>query len=100
MSRARPVPPEQREVLRQALVDAVYCRDPPVQCRACEALDRLCDQCAAELAQARAYLALARTLGIEAPPTAAPGKRTEAVARNRPRTPRFFRIGTSPYIAP
>jgi hypothetical protein len=57
--------PEQREVLRQALADAVYYRDPPAQCRACEALDGLCDECAAGLARARAYLALGRELGVE-----------------------------------
>jgi hypothetical protein len=56
-----------REVLRQALADAVYYRDPPVECRACEALDELCDDCAARLAQARAYLALGRELGMETP---------------------------------
>jgi hypothetical protein len=59
--------PEQREVLRQALEDAVYYRDPPVECSACDALDGLCDSCAAELARARAYLALGRELGLEAP---------------------------------
>lgn len=32
--------PEQREVLRQALADAVYYRDPPVSCPACTAPDR------------------------------------------------------------
>jgi hypothetical protein len=68
MSQAPPVAPEQREVLRQALADAVSYRDPPVQCSACEALDGLCKQCAAGLAQARTYLALARSLGMEAPP--------------------------------
>jgi hypothetical protein len=63
-----PVPPEQREILRQALADAVYYRDPPAQCRACETLDGLCDQCAAGLARARAYLALARAWSTEMPP--------------------------------
>jgi hypothetical protein len=50
--------PEQREVLRQALADAVYYRDPPVWCPACPAPDRLCVECADGLARARAYLAL------------------------------------------
>jgi hypothetical protein len=68
MSPALPVPPRQREVLRQALADAVYYRDPPVHCRPCETLGRLCDQCAAGLARARAYLALSRELGIDPPP--------------------------------
>jgi hypothetical protein len=59
--------PEQREVLAQALADAVYYRDPPVHCRACEAQDVLCDQCAAGLALARAYLTLGRKLGMQVP---------------------------------
>jgi hypothetical protein len=63
---ASPVSPAQRELLRQALADAVYYRDPPVECSACEVRDGLCDQCAAELARARSYLALGRELGMEA----------------------------------
>lgn len=62
---ALPVAPEQREVLRQALADAVYYRDPPVGCPACEVLDGLCAACPAGLARARAYLALGRDLGVE-----------------------------------
>ena len=58
---------EQRELLRQALADAVYYRDPPTECRACEVRDGLCDQCAAELARARSYLGLGRELGVEVP---------------------------------
>jgi hypothetical protein len=38
------------------LAGAVCCRDRPVQCGACEALDGLCGACAAGLARARAYL--------------------------------------------
>jgi hypothetical protein len=57
---------EQRALLRDALADAVYYRDPPVQCAACEAADGLCDGCAAGLARARAYLDLGRELGVEA----------------------------------
>jgi hypothetical protein len=68
MSPALPVPPEQREVLRQALAAAVYYRDPPARCRARETLGGLCDRCAAGLARARACLALGRNLGIEVPP--------------------------------
>lgn len=68
MNPALPVPSGQGEVLRQALADAVYYRDPPVQCRPCETLVRLCDQCAAGLRRARAYLALSRELGIDLPP--------------------------------
>lgn len=55
--------PEQREVLRQALADAVYYRDPPVSCPACLVSDQLCEKCADGLARARAYLALSRALG-------------------------------------
>jgi hypothetical protein len=54
-----PVAPGQREVLRQALEDAVYYRDPPVQCGDCDAVDALCEGCA--------YLDLGRELGLEAP---------------------------------
>jgi hypothetical protein len=61
------LPVTQREVLRQALADAVYYRDPPLECQACGMRDGLCDQCAAALARARAYLDLGRALGIEVP---------------------------------
>jgi hypothetical protein len=60
--------PEQREVLRQALADAEYYRDPPVSCPACLPPDRLCEECADGLARARAYLALSRALGLETIP--------------------------------
>jgi hypothetical protein len=56
---------EQREVLRHALADAVYYRDPPLHCHTCETLGRLCDECAASLTRARSYLALSRDLGID-----------------------------------
>lgn len=59
------VPPAQREVLRQALADAVFYRDPPVNCRACASRDELCDGCADGLVRARSYLALGRELGLE-----------------------------------
>jgi cellulase/cellobiase CelA1 len=59
------VPTAQREVLRQALADAVFYRDPPVDCRACAGGGELCDACADGLARARAYLGLGRELGIE-----------------------------------
>jgi hypothetical protein len=65
---ALPVPAAKHELLRQALADAVYYRDPPVQCPACDTCDMhdgLCDECAAGLARARAYLALSRDLGLE-----------------------------------
>jgi hypothetical protein len=60
-----PLALEQREVLRQALADAVYYCDPPLRCRSCDALGGLCGECAAGLARARAYLALGRQLGLE-----------------------------------
>jgi hypothetical protein len=56
--------PAQRDVLRQALADAVYYRDPPLYCPTCEILDRLCGQCATGLSQALAYVTLGRELGI------------------------------------
>lgn len=62
------LPPEQRQILEQALADAVCYRDPPVHCRACEAQDTLCETCAAGLARARSYLTLGRDLGMQAPP--------------------------------
>jgi hypothetical protein len=71
MSQSPQIPaeaPEHREVLRQALADAVYYRDPPVWCPACQAPDRLCEECAAGLARARAYLRLSRALGLETIP--------------------------------
>jgi hypothetical protein len=67
MSQDPPLPPGQRELLRQALADAVYYWDPPLHCRACEELDELCQECAAGLARARSYLALGRTLGLQEP---------------------------------
>jgi hypothetical protein len=60
-----PIPATHREVLGQALADAVSYRDPPVDCRACTASDMLCDACADGLARARSYLALGRELGLE-----------------------------------
>jgi len=68
MSHAPPLPADQRELLQQALADAVFYCDPPAQCSRCEALDGLCDECAAGLDRARAYLALGRQLGMEVPP--------------------------------
>jgi hypothetical protein len=62
--------PDQRDLLAQALADAVYYRNPPVHCPACEARDKdgaLCEDCAATLARATAYLDLGRTLGLGAP---------------------------------
>jgi len=64
---ALPVPAARQELLGQALADAVYYRDPPAQCAACEAADGLCEQCAAGPARARAYLVLGDDLGLEVP---------------------------------
>jgi len=61
------VPAGQRTLLRDALADAVYYRDPPLRCEACEALDGLCDGCSSGLARARSYLDLGRELGVEVP---------------------------------
>lgn len=55
---------EQREILRQALDDAVYYRDPPQECPACEATGDLCSECAETLAVALRYRRAARELGL------------------------------------
>jgi hypothetical protein len=61
--------PHHREALAQALADAIFYRDPPVYCAACEALQgSLCEQCAATFARARAYLDLGRELGVDVAP--------------------------------
>jgi hypothetical protein len=57
--------PGQREVLEQALADAVFYRDPPLNCRACETRHTLCSRCAAELARARSYLTLSARLNTQ-----------------------------------
>ena len=62
-----PAAPTQREILRQALADAIYYRDPPLHCAACPSLDRLCDQCASGHERARTYLTLSYELGLELP---------------------------------
>ena len=46
--------PEQREVLRLALADAVYYQDPPQECAACPSEDQLCDECASRFKDALA----------------------------------------------
>ena len=55
---------EQRETLRQAIGDAVYYRDPPQQCAACESSGDLCSACAGTLAIGLKYLETARELGL------------------------------------
>jgi hypothetical protein len=56
----------QREVLAQALADAIAHRDPAGYCDDCEARPAgLCDDHAADLDLCDAYLYLARELGIE-----------------------------------
>lgn len=58
--------PRHREALAQALADAIFYRDPPVYCAACEALQgSLCEQCTDTFTRARAYLDLGRELGID-----------------------------------
>ena len=59
--------PQQREILRQALADAIYYRDPPLQCPACASPDRLCGQCAAGHERARAYWHSVMSLGWRHP---------------------------------
>ena len=57
---------EQREILAQALADAVQYRDPGGLCAGCETSPAgLCDDHADELDKTDAYLALADALGIE-----------------------------------
>jgi hypothetical protein len=46
--------PEQCELLARALADAVYYRDPPLQCPTCSTPDTLFDKCSADLTRARA----------------------------------------------
>ena len=57
--------PEQREILRSALADAVYYQDPPQECAACPSEDQLCDDCAGRFHRALAYLELSKELGLE-----------------------------------
>jgi hypothetical protein len=58
--------PHDREVLARALTDAIFYRDPPVYCAACQALQgSLCEQCTDTFARARAYVDLGRELGID-----------------------------------
>jgi hypothetical protein len=55
---------DQRKVLCQAIADAVYYRDPPVQCSACSPED-LCGECSDGFTRALSYLELRQTLGLE-----------------------------------
>jgi hypothetical protein len=55
---------EQREILRRAIDDAVYYRDPPQKCVACEWSGDLCGGCAETLAIGLEYLQTARELGL------------------------------------
>jgi hypothetical protein len=62
--------PGQRALLAQALTDAVFYRDPPADCHACNELGdeaRLCEQCAATFALASSYLDLGSQLGVSIP---------------------------------
>jgi hypothetical protein len=56
----------QREVLGQALADAIEHRTPEGFCAECEVRpEGLCNDCAADLDLTDAYIALSRELGIE-----------------------------------
>jgi hypothetical protein len=55
---------EQREILRQAIDDAIYYRDPPQKCAACESSSALCARCAETLAIGLKYLHIAREQGL------------------------------------
>jgi hypothetical protein len=58
---------EQRELLAQALADAVFYRDPPADCHACQELNdesKLCEPCAVTFALASSYLDLGSDLGM------------------------------------
>jgi hypothetical protein len=55
---------EQREILRQAIDDAIYYRDPPQKCAPCESSSALCAGCAETLAIGLKYLRIARELGL------------------------------------
>jgi hypothetical protein len=52
---------EQQEILRQAIDDAIYYRDPPQKC---ESSGDLCGGCAETLAIGLKYLQTARELGF------------------------------------
>jgi hypothetical protein len=56
---------EQRKVLRQAVEDAVYYRDPPLKCSACETAADLCSACTEGLAIGLVYLRTARELRLD-----------------------------------
>jgi hypothetical protein len=55
---------EQHEILRQAIDDAIYYRDPPQKCVACELSGDLCHGCAETLAIGLKYLQTAREPGL------------------------------------
>ena len=61
------IPADQREVLGQALADALDWRQPSGQCTGCDDdPGGLCSEHAADLDLCDAYIALGRELGIEA----------------------------------
>jgi hypothetical protein len=67
MTAALTLKPGQRDLLAQALADAVFYRDPPVDCQACAELNdetKLCEQCTTTFALAASYLDLRRDLGM------------------------------------
>lgn len=63
---------QQREVLAQALADAIHYRDTPAACPACPAPGQLCGECAATRARSLAYLELSQVFGMEPPLSGSP----------------------------
>jgi hypothetical protein len=59
------IPASRRELLYQAVIEAMFYADPPQDCPACEAQDNLCETCEADWTRARGYLTLGRDLGIQ-----------------------------------
>jgi hypothetical protein len=57
--------PAQRETLRHAMKDAVYYRDPPVECAECPP-DGLCKSCSETFARATSYLELSNAMDLDA----------------------------------
>jgi hypothetical protein len=55
---------EQREILRKAIGDAVYYRDPPQKCAACESSGDVCGACTETLAIGLKYLQIPRELEL------------------------------------
>ena len=63
-----------------ALSDAVFYRDPPLECGDCQAPYGLCEKCGTGVTRARAYRALTRAFGLKPPPLPAAQRRTGVAA--------------------